>query len=263
MLKKKRNTGARGSDPFLKELGAHCRKLRLQKGLSIDRMSKQIDTLSTSVIHRLENGSGAVTVTAVWRYAQALGLEIRELFDFKLNAAEGARVADALGAQPKLLSSDDMRIKHGAFKTWLPVYTAAAAAGVFGVGAEVAPKGWIEVKGSLKLDSSMFVVQVMGESMIPKIRSGDFLVFRASPSGTRQGKIVLAQYRGPADPDTGGSYTVKRYFSSKVVSSDSEWRHREIRLEPLNPEYEPITLSPEDANDFKIIGEYLFTVEID
>lgn len=225
-------------------------------------MSKQIDTLSTSVIHRLENGSGAVTVTAVWRYAQALGLEVRDLFEFKLHESNNVAPDKEGIKQPKLLSSDDTRVKRDAFKTLLPVYTPQVAAGVFGAGVEVTPKGWVEIKPSVKLDSSMFVMQAVGESMMPKIRSGDFLVFRAATAGTRQGKIVLAQYRGPADPDTGGSYTVKRYFSSKVVSGDSEWSHREIRLEPLNPDYEPIVLLPEDVDAFKIIGEYLFTIDV-
>ncbi len=55
--------------------------------------------------------------------------------------------------------------------------------------------------------------------MLPRIHSGDLLVFRADPSGSKQGRVVLAQYRGPADPDTGGSYTVKQYGSSKLAAS--------------------------------------------
>jgi hypothetical protein len=30
-------------------------------------------------------------------------------------------------------------------------------------------------------------------------------------------KIILVEYRGPADPDTDGSYAVKRYHAEKVV----------------------------------------------
>ena len=66
-----------------------------------------------------------------------------------------------------------------------------------------------------RLDERMFVCRAVGRSMEPTIRDGDYVVFRAKPVGTRQGKIVLAQYRGPADPDTGGAFTVKRYSSEK------------------------------------------------
>jgi SOS-response transcriptional repressor LexA len=33
-----------------------------------------------------------------------------------------------------------------------------------------------------------------------------------------------------------------------------------ITLSPLNPEYEPIVLSPEREEEFRIVAEYLFTV---
>jgi hypothetical protein len=108
-----------------------------------------------------------------------------------------------------------------------------------------------------KLDRRMFVAQTTGTSMLPKIRDGDYVVFRANPTGTRQGKIVLAQYRGPTDPDTGGSYTVKKYSSVKLVSSDGEWRHKQILLSPLNREFEPIVLTPGDEDDFRILAEFV------
>ena len=54
---------------------------------------------------------------------------------------------------------------------------------------------------------------LMGKSSIrgdfPALRDGDVAVFR-SGDGLPVGEIVLAEYQGPADPDTGGAYTVKR-----------------------------------------------------
>lgn len=69
-------------EAFLEALGRHCEKLRKDRGYSIDRMAKESETLSSSVIHRLETGSGAVTVTALYRYAQLLKVEPKELLDF-------------------------------------------------------------------------------------------------------------------------------------------------------------------------------------
>jgi SOS-response transcriptional repressor LexA len=82
-------------------------------------------------------------------------------------------------------------------------------------------------------------------------------VFRAKPAGTRQGKIVLAQYRGPADPETGGSFTVKRYSSEKDVDEEGGWRHAKITLAPLNPAYSPIVLSARDADSVSVLAEFL------
>ena len=96
-----------------------------------------------------------------------------------------------------------------------------------------------------------------GDQMEPRIHDGDFCVFRAHPTGTRQGKIVLAQYRGPADPETGGSFTVKRYSSEKVSDSQGAWRHSLVTLSPLNPDFKPIRLTPESDEDVQIVAEFL------
>lgn len=83
------------------------------------------------------------------------------------------------------------------------------------------------------------------------------IVFRAKPAGTRQGKIVLAQYRGPADPDTGGAFTVKRYSSEKEADGEGGWRHTSVTLSPRNPEYSPIILSKRDADSVQVLGEFV------
>lgn len=237
---------------FLKALGEHCRRLRLKAGYSIDRMAKESDQLSPSVIHRLESGSGAVTVSALQRFAQILELHPRDLLDFPLPSEASAN--------RKLVADDDPRVKKEAFKTLFPVYSLKAAAGYFGSGEEVEKRGWVELKGERGWGRDVFVAQAVGDSMSPRIRDGDWLLFRANPAGTRQGKIVLVQYRGPADPDTGGAFTVKVYSSAKLMRSTGEWRHRQIVLSPLNPEYEPIVIESAKEGDFKVVGEYLQTV---
>ena len=93
--------------------------------------------------------------------------------------------------------------------------------------------------------------------MEPTIRDGDYVVFRAQPTGTRDGKIVLAQYRGIADPDTGGTFTVKRYTSEKEAVENGGWRHTRVVLSPLNPDYEPIVVSPDEAEDMQIVAEFI------
>lgn len=242
------------NDAFLKALAEHCRALRVSRGYSIDRMAKESDQLSSSVIHRLESGTGPVTIATLFRFAQVLEVHPKDLLDFPLAAA-------ASRSKPDLIPDGDPRVKRDAFRTLLPVYSLRAAAGYFGAGKSVERQGWIEVPGSRKLDRKMFAANVAGSSMEPKIKDGDLAVFRAEPVGTRQGKIVLAQYRGPSDPETGGSFTVKRYSSVKTVGEGGEWRHRRITLSPLNPDYEPIILEPRDESDFRVLAEYLFTIE--
>lgn len=47
----------------------------------------------------------------------------------------------------------------------------------------------------------LFVAQVVGESMNRGIPNGAWRRFRASPAGSRQGKVVVVQHRSIADPE--------------------------------------------------------------
>ena len=67
---------------------------------------------------------------------------------------------------------------------------------------------------------------------------------------------MLAQYRGPADPDTGGAFTVKRYSSEKG-GDDTGWRHTKATLSPSNQDYAPIVLSESDAESVQIVAEFV------
>ena len=139
----------------------------------------------------------------------------------------------------------------------LPLYGLRAAAGYFGEGEPVEAVGWMEAPSVGKLDERMFVCRAVGRSMEPEIRDGDYLVFRAKLPGTRQGKIVLVQYRGPADPDTGGAFTVKRYRSERKESPGAGWRHTRVTLSPTNSEYDPIVLTDEDAMGVQVVAEFV------
>jgi SOS-response transcriptional repressor LexA len=216
----------------------------------MDRLSKESDQLSSSVVHRLESGSRPVTVTTLFRFAQTLSLTPKDLFEFpyEMDGAEG----------PQLLS--EAEVGKAAYKTHLPLYSLRAAAGHFGSGESVRTLGWIEARDQGALRKDMFVAQAIGSSMEPKICDGDYLVFRANPAGTRQGKIVLAQYRGMADPDTGGSFTVKLYAPHKGAAGRGRDLSKSITLKPLNRQFKPIELQAASGEDFRIVGEYLYTL---
>ena len=193
-----------------------------------------------------------------WRYlfVQQRKLE-RSLAAGVRSLAELAESIVVAPPEPQLtlVSLEDERVERQAFKTLLPLHSLKAAAGYFGNAETVEPKGWVEAGGVGRLDERMFVCRAVGRSMEPRIHDGDYVVFRANTSGTRQGKIVLVEYRGDADPDTGGSYTVKRYSSKKEASEDGGWRHARVELSPINPDYEPIVLSAEDSEHVEVIGE--------
>jgi type III restriction enzyme len=186
------------------------------------------------------------------KFESAIASGVRSLSDLA-----AALVVTRPDRQLRLISLEDERVKREAFKTLLPLYSLKAAAGYFGNGEAIEPENWVEAGGIGKLDARMFVAKVVGRSMEPRIHDGEYCVFRANPVGSRQGKIVLAQYRGPADPDNGGSFTVKRYSSEKVGEGNEGWKHTRITLSPLNPEFKPIELSAESENEVKVIAEFI------
>ena len=102
----------------------------------------------------------------------------------------------------------------------------------------------------------MFVAQVVGRSMEPKIPSGSWCLFSPCPTGSRQDRLLLVQVNTHTDPEDGGRYTIKRYHSVKTIT-DEGWQHNQIELQPLNPEFRPIQLAAEDTNDIRIIGEFV------
>jgi SOS-response transcriptional repressor LexA len=76
---------------------------------------------------------------------------------------------------------------------------------------------------------------------------------------SREGRSVLAQLGTDGTGENGGRFTVNKYHSEKTVTADG-WRHDRIQLLPLNPEFEPIEIEPEDAADVVVVRELSQTV---
>lgn len=143
------------------------------------------------------------------------------------------------------------------FNEYLPLYSLKAAAGKFADNLDVREQGWVKADIGRKLNSKMFVAKVIGYSMEPLIPDNSFCVFSEGAAGSRQGKIVLVQHHSIKDFESGGSYTVKKYWSKKVFNEDGSWRHERIVLESLNKAYEPIIISETSEGDFRVIGEFI------
>ena len=138
------------------------------------------------------------------------------------------------------------------FHSHLPLYSLRAAAGVLGDEMESAAEDWVPAPEGMHLTPDLFVAHVVGSSMEPRIPNGSLNLFRLNPVGSRQGKILLIQRFGVLDETA--RYTVKRYTSKKSYTGEDEWQHEQIRLEPLNPEFEPWDVDPQD---FAVVAEWI------
>ena len=142
------------------------------------------------------------------------------------------------------------------FATHLPLFSLRAAAG--GLSDEMLSEAedWVPAPEGMHLSPDLFVAHVEGRSMEPRIPHGSLNLFRLHPAGSRQGKILLIERFGVLDESA--RYTIKRYTSRKVATGEDEWHHEQIRLEPLNPEFEPWDVDPEG---FAVVAEWLRVIE--
>jgi phage repressor protein C with HTH and peptisase S24 domain len=143
------------------------------------------------------------------------------------------------------------------FRTHLPRYSLAVAAGPFLTNPEdVSAEEWVETPPDLKLDAGMFVAEICGHSMEPKIPDGSLCVFRRNVVGSRNNRLVLVRNSELADDN---QYTVKRYKSEKRVTEDGFVQTR-IRLESLNPAYPSWDLDEEEGK-YQIMAEFVRVLE--
>ena len=147
----------------------------------------------------------------------------------------------------------------GRYVNCVPLVPLQAAAGAFGDPHAIPDESewdWVEIDTAHSLRPGMFVAQVVGRSMEPRVPDGAYCLFASPVAGTRQDRMVLVQLRDAVDPDTGERFTVKRYRSEKTADEDG-WRHVRIVLEPINPEFTPIELKTEDEGSVAVVAELL------
>jgi SOS-response transcriptional repressor LexA len=168
-------------------------------------------------------------------------------------ATDVSRVVEEI-AGAALPSTPFVRVASGDVQSTVPLMSLRAAAGTFGAPDPADIEAWVVPKTSKQISEGMFVAQVIGKSMEPRIPDAAYCLFAPVPAGSRAGRILLVQHRDIADPETGGSFTVKRYESSKAGDGQS-WEHREIRLLPLNPRFQPIVLRPDGDEEIRLVAE--------
>lgn len=230
MKKTKRSTRYK-NQAFQFALGAHCRKIRIKRGYSIDRLVKEAENLSPAAIQRLETGEADVQISLLYRLANALNVPLIDLLKFDY--------LDIRGNQDLIIPYEG---EEKPPKNSVPFYPIEVAAGIFNNETEaIAPQGWIEIdkKGSLK---DYFALQVSGKSMEPTIKSGSICLFKKYTGGSRNGQIMLIQARGMSDPEHGGKYVIKRYQRITPISESTDRKNIIVHLLSDNPSFAPIVL---------------------
>lgn len=156
------------------------------------------------------------------------------------------------------------RLPHSeviAYVNSVPLVDLKFAAGAFSDTQTIDPDEaeWVELPSHFRPQPGLFVAQVVGESMNRRIPNGSWCLFKSNPTGTRQGKVVVAQHRAIHDSDLGGTYTVKLYRSEKTPEPFDTWKHATVVLAPDSddPSFRPLVFNEESVEDLKIIAEML------
>jgi hypothetical protein len=180
----------------------------------------------------------------------------------RISERESVQVRDYEKAADRLYR-EHVRPRVLPFRTHLPQYSLAAAAGRFGDQMEVQPEGWIEVHSNIPLTEDMFVTHVVGRSMEPMIPSHSlcaFRTFRTPLAGPYSGRVVLLEHYGE---EGGDRYAISRYHPSSNPDSDKKgdkaWLHERITVEPANVQYASWDIA--SAEKIRVLGEFLFVVQ--
>ena len=142
-------------------------------------------------------------------------------------------------------------------KNPIPLYNFYAAAGTFS--AMQSEKEYTLIEGPVKSSGKgYFACKIIGESMNRVIPNESICLFKPYDGGSRNGKIVLIEYRDIQDPDFNSAFTIKTYTSEKSVLEES-WGHVSIVLKPnsFDSSYKDIIIMNENAEEFRIIGEFI------
>ena len=139
----------------------------------------------------------------------------------------------------------------------IPLYDFYAAAGTF---SEIqSSKDYTLIEGpENSSNNDYFACRIIGESMNRVIPNGSICLFKPYTGGSRNGKILLVEYRDLQDPDFNSAFTIKTYSSEKNITEEN-WEHTSIVLRPnsYDSSYQNIIITEQIAAEMRVVGEFI------
>ncbi len=139
----------------------------------------------------------------------------------------------------------------------IPLYDFYAAAGTF---SEIqSSKDYSLIEGpENSSNNDYFACRIIGESMNRVIPNGSICLFKPYTGGSRNGKILLVEYRDLQDPDFNSAFTIKTYSSEKNITEEN-WEHTSIVLRPnsYDSSYQNIIITEQIAAEMRVVGEFI------
>jgi transcriptional regulator with XRE-family HTH domain len=241
-------------------------------GITQEVLARESGLRSKGTLSKIEAGHQLATVSVLDLLARRLGVELLDLFVLPRARRPRHTLIDATrGCSASALRAALKTLTRPADPCALPFAEASRPAAddppvvvpllgldvvAHDLDAARADRGtrWVRPFTKRRLHRGCIVVRVAGRSMEPTLADGVWAIFSRQLSADPRGKVVIAQYDGLVDADTGASYTIKR-FRGLAASRGSEGRWREVHLEPDNPTFEPIIVGNENLASLSIRAE--------
>jgi transcriptional regulator with XRE-family HTH domain len=237
---------------LIQVVAQRIKALRQARGLTQDAVAEAL-SIAVKNVQRLEAGRQNLTLKTLANVADVLDVEPWELLK---GGAVGVPDADV---SLKRALRGLARLGHEVFaaeappaRGGVPVMSLQAAASRFGGSRSVEVSAWLRLKGARQSQlAGRFVAQVMGRSMAPTVPSGALALFRSPVVGPLEGRIVVAEWRDHSDPETGGSYVLKRVGSVELRPRGG----LQLQLRSDNPDFPPLLVDAKDSSELRIMAE--------
>ena len=141
---------------------------------------------------------------------------------------------------------------------YIPLYDFYAAAGSFSEMQSSNDYTLLEVPEKRFANKEYFACKIIGESMNRVIPNGSICLFKQYTGGSRDGKIVLVEYRDIQDEDFNSAFTIKTYSSEKEITEEG-WGHTSIILRPNSYDisFKNIIITEENGAEMRVVGEFV------
>ena len=197
------------------KIGTRIRDLRKKKGLTILQLATAVNS-DVGNISRLERNIQGYTENTLVKIAEALGVSVADLFTEKVPEPDKI---EFIGRVPSGL----VQVRGEAFL------------GVDGAVDMIEEhNGWLKIYSD---DKDAYGLKVKGDSMWPRIQSGEFVVVEPN-TRVRSGDEVFAR-------------TVEGHNMIKVFNKT---RSGDYQFTSINNSHKPITLSPEQVDTMHYVS---------
>lgn len=234
-------------------VGRRIKALRQARGLTQDAVAEALG-IAVKNVQRLEAGRQNLTLKTLAHVADVLDVEAYELLksgalapaDSQVSLQRALRGLTRLGHE--VFGADSPPARGG-----VPVMSLQAAASHFGGARNVEVAAWLRLKGTRQSQlAGRFAAQVMGRSMAPTVPGGALALFRSPVVGPLEGRVIVAELRDHADPETGGAYVLKRVGSVEIRPRGG----LQLQLRSDNRDFAPLLIDADDADELRIIAEF-------